>query len=304
MKKLLLSAFTVFNWLLNTVAHAGDYDLIAKSLDQGGGVTQSTDYELAGSLTTEPSSPIVTHSTDYTIYNGYIGQLVNTPPIPAPDSVQNVAGGTVTVDVLLNDTDDEYDALTVSAAGPVPGGTVTILGGHSIRFVAGAGFTGTGVIPYTVTDSQGATATSTLTVTLLPFSTWKLTHIGDANSPDLGDPDGDGILTLAEYGLSLLPETPSVIPAVSALDYAEGRRLRMLIQRDPSHNDVTVEVQAAGSVSGPWTTVATSTLGSQFTGLGYVSGDSATTGVKTVEIRDIVNISDATARFLRVKVTH
>ena len=137
-----------------------------------------------------------------------------------------------------------------------------------------------------------------------PFSAWKLTHLGDANSPDLGDPDGDGILTLAEYGLNLLPETPSTIPAVSALDYAEGRRLRMLIQRDPSHNDVTVEVQAAGSVSGPWTTVATSTLGSQFTGLGYVSGDSATTGVKTIEIRDIVNISDSTARFLRVKVTH
>ena len=37
---------------------------------------------------------------------------------------------------------------------------------------------------------------------------------------------------------------------------------------------------------------------------GYVGGDDATPGVKTVEVRDIVNISTATQRWLRVKVMH
>ena len=41
-----------------------------------------------------------------------------------------------------------------------------------------------------------------------------------------------------------------------------------------------------------------------FSGPGYVGGDSATPGVKSAEVRDIVNISAATQRWLRVKVTH
>jgi hypothetical protein len=50
--------------------------------------------------------------------------------------------------------------------------------------------------------------------------------------------------------------------------------------------------------------VATSTLGGVTTGPGYVSGDDATPGLKTVEVRDIVNLADTTQRFLRVRVTH
>ncbi len=46
------------------------------------------------------------------------------------------------------------------------------------------------------------------------------------------------------------------------------------------------------------------TLGAPFTGPGYVGGDDATPGVKTVEVRDLVNLSAATQRWLRVKVTH
>jgi hypothetical protein len=63
-------------------------------------------------------------------------------------------------------------------------------------------------------------------------------------------------------------------------------------------------VQAAASVAGPWTTVATSSSGAPFSGPGYVGGDSAAPGIKSVEIRDIINITNAPARFLRVKVTH
>ena len=91
----------------------------------------------------------------------------------------------------------------------------------------------------------------------------------------------------------------------SVFAYAEGKRLRMFVPRDPAHNDITVSVEATGDlVAGPWTALATSTLGAPFTGPGYVGGDDATPGVKTVEVRDTVNISSATQRWLRVKVTH
>ena len=45
-------------------------------------------------------------------------------------------------------------------------------------------------------------------------------------------------------------------------------------------------------------------LGAPFTGPGYVGGDDASPGVKTVEVRDLVNLSATTQRWLRVKVTH
>ncbi|MEI6398055.1 MAG: HYR domain-containing protein, partial [Pseudomonadota bacterium] len=149
---------------LKLAGQADDYTLINQTLDQGGGVTQSTDYELIGSLTIEPSSPIVINSTDYTIYSGFIGQLINTPPKPVADVAALGADGTVTVDVLLNDTDDEYQALTVIGAGPSTGGTVSVINGRRVRFVAGSNFTGLETISYTVQDGDGASAVSTLTV--------------------------------------------------------------------------------------------------------------------------------------------
>ena len=144
-------------------------------------------------------------------------------------------------------------------------------------------------------------------VTFPPYTSiqqWKLTQLGDPNAPDLGDADFDGLVHLAEYALNLSPTAPSLPPSAERHLYAEGERLRMFFTRDPARNDVTLEVQSADSPAGPWTTVAASTLGGVTTGPGYVGGDDATPGLKTVEVRDTVNLSPATAsRYLRVKVT-
>ena len=79
----------------------------------------------------------------------------------------------------------------------------------------------------------------------------------------------------------------------------------MFFTRDPVRNDVTIEAQAADSPAGPWTTVAASTLGGVTIGVGYVGGDDASPGLKTVEVRDTMDISPTTtSRYLRVKVTH
>ena len=129
--------------------------------------------------------------------------------------------------------------------------------------------------------------------------------LGNANAPDLGDSDFDGLTNLAEYALNLSPTAPSLPPPAERHLHPEGERLRMFFTRDPARNDMTLEVQSADSPAGPWTTVAASTLGGVTTGPGYVSGDDATPGLKTVEVRDTVDISPTTnSRYLRVKVTH
>ncbi len=153
-------------------------------------------------------------------------------------------------------------------------------------------------------SSEGTNYGAVLSFTLSQFKGWKLTYLGDENAPDDGDPDGDGLETLAEYGLALFPMIPETAPEVTAFDYADGRRLRMVVQRDPSHYDVTVEVQAADFPEGPWTTVATSANGAPFTGPGYVSGEDGAPGLKTVEVRDVVRVGEAGQRFMRARVTH
>ena len=140
---------------------------------------------------------------------------------------------------------------------------------------------------------------------LPPFETWKQLHLGSAAADDNSDPERDGLGALAEYGLTLFPENSDTPPAVSAFNYIEGRRIRLIIQRDPAHNDITIEVLATDNlVAGPWTVIATSTLGAAFTGPGYFGGETAGPGVKTVEIRDIVNMTGLTKRFLKLRFTH
>ena len=65
------------------------------------------------------------------------------------------------------------------------------------------------------------------------------------------------------------------------------------------------EALATDSPARLWTTVTASTLGGVTAGPGYVGGDDATPGLKTVEVRDTADISPtAASRYLRVKVTH
>jgi hypothetical protein len=118
------------------------------------------------------------------------------------------------------------------------------------------------------------------------------------------DDDGDGLTAIQEYGLVLPLNQPSLPPAATLFQYAEGERLRMFLTRDPARHDVTLTVRAAPSPDGPWTDVAESRLGQPFTGAGYVSGDADTPGLKTVEVRDIVNRDAALARFMKVDVTY
>ena len=140
---------------------------------------------------------------------------------------------------------------------------------------------------------------------LSPIEQWKLAQLGDALSPDSEDPDGDGTSTLAEYALLKLPGIPDGASLIaSRANYAEGERLRVFVPRDPARHDVAVVVEGAGSPAGPWSPLATSTLGAPFTGPGYFGGDSATSGLKTVEVRDTVNITAAPRRFIRMRVLH
>jgi hypothetical protein len=99
----------------------------------------------------------------------------------------------------------------------------------------------------------------------------------------------------------------SLLPQVSTFNYPEGRRLRVIFPRDPTKTDITIEVQVATDLTlDDWSTIASSVNGAPITGVGYVDGDGSGAGIKQVEVRDTVNIVNASPphRFMRLRITH
>jgi hypothetical protein len=158
--------------------------------------------------------------------------------------------------------------------------------------------------------------TQTMSITIQPaagtpaIAAWRQLYFGNpansGNGADLATPDHDGIANLVKYGLVIAPGSAGnrFLPTAQARTYAEGQRLALIFTRDPARNDITLQVQGAATPAGPWTALATSTNGAVFTGSGFVSESNASGNLKTVEIRDAVNITAAPSRFMRVAVTH
>ena len=127
---------------------------------------------------------------------------VNDMPSANPDSAATGEGAAVTIDVLNNDTDpDNNDVLSISSASITSGaGTVTISGdGKSLIYDPAGAFdflsndeTGTVVIAYQVTDSQGGSATGTATVVVSGSNTEPSITAADTMGTVTELPDGEG----------------------------------------------------------------------------------------------------------------
>ena len=71
---------------------------------------------------------------------------------------------------------------------------------------------------------------------------------------------------------------------------------------DPAKSDITIQVEASGDLVN-WSTIASSVKGGVTNGPGYYAGDGPGLGIKQVEVRDVVNMSAASRRFLRIRVS-
>ena len=91
---------------------------------------------------------------------------VDDAPVANDDSASTTVGVAVTIPVLLNDTDADGDALSVTGTPTSADGTVVVNGDGTLTFTPNAGFTGEATITYTITDPSGLTDTATVTVTV------------------------------------------------------------------------------------------------------------------------------------------
>jgi len=87
-----------------------------------------------------------------------------------------------------------------------------------------------------------------------------------------------------------------------------SNRVSLTFTRTVANTDVTVTVQGADALSGPWTDLAQSVNGNAMTVLaaGTVVSETGTGATRNVEVRDAFTLGQAShpRRFLRVKVGH
>ncbi|EFL88467.1 Ig-like domain-containing protein [Ahrensia sp. R2A130] len=103
---------------------------------------------------------------------------VNEAPVAQDDTFSVLANGTVTIDVLNNDQDEDDDALTITqinGAAIVDGGAAITVGNGTVRLVSGelvfapnANYAGPASFSYVISDGNGLTSTALVsgTVTL------------------------------------------------------------------------------------------------------------------------------------------
>jgi len=87
----------------------------------------------------------------------------NIAPIAVSDSVRVQGDALIIIDVLANDTDIDNDTLTLGVV-TAKLGIVTVTTDNKIEYQAKTDFIGLDVVSYSVSDGQGGTASSTVTV--------------------------------------------------------------------------------------------------------------------------------------------
>ena len=159
--------------------------VVANDEDADGDVLFVTDVGLAanGTVTFSGGAVIYTpnanfHGTDtfeYTVSDGEdidtgLVTVTVTPVNDAPVAVDDMAttdeNVAATIAVLANDQDVDGDGLIVGSVTQGANGTVTINTDGTVRYTPNAGFFGTDLFEYTVSDGQGGTDTGLVTVTV------------------------------------------------------------------------------------------------------------------------------------------
>ncbi|HRF97073.1 MAG TPA: IPTL-CTERM sorting domain-containing protein, partial [Aggregatilineales bacterium] len=139
----------------------------------------------------------------------------NTPSNAAPkavaDSATVVAGSSVTINAIANDTDADGDALTIESVVEPTHGSVSLVS-NKLVYTADANYVGVDNFTYVVVDGKGGKSTAIISVTIsakpsaVDTDNDGLTDVQEqtlGTNPALVDSDADGIPDKTEVGTDL-----------------------------------------------------------------------------------------------------
>ena len=156
----------------------------------------------------------------------FFGKSGNQAPNAENDEAQVLVGGTISINVLINDSDADGDGLRIEDLGDPANGGVAVTDDDEIRYTPDAGFTGTDSFTYTVSDGNGGTSTAEVEVSVEPFSFFNMPPVDQVSAIYVGyfgrAPDSAG----RDFGVTDLNEDVSQgqSPAATAEEMASGFR--------------------------------------------------------------------------------
>lgn len=138
-----------------------------------------------------------------------------------------------------------------------------------------------------------------------PFAQWQQEHFSPAELEDpmtsgsQGDPDGDGIANLLEYGLGSHPQTPSrdALPTVSVTKIEGQSYLELVFLWNAEADDVAYRVQVSSDLS----TWNNNEDGTEIAYTEAVEGSPDGEGLKLVTVRDLTPFTNTARRFIRLQ---
>lgn len=144
-------------------------------------------------------------------------------------------------------------------------------------------------------------------VTTTPIEAWRQSKFSNSantgNAADDADPNHNGIINLLEYALGGDPAGNTT--GTGILPQAErgaGNQLQIRFTRYLDRSDLTLTVQAADFLTGPWTDLASSTAGGAFTPA-FRATETGTGNTRSVVVTDLYPMDDPahSKRFMRLK---
>ena len=90
--------------------------------------------------------------------------LLNRPPTAVDDAGSTFSGTPVTVNLLVNDGDPDFDLLTITSFTQGANGSVVDNGDGTVTYSPVAGFAGIDTFTYDIADGKGGTDTATVTI--------------------------------------------------------------------------------------------------------------------------------------------
>ena len=164
---LLVLGIIVLGTIVPAPARAQQATLRAHVVSGGAGSATSTTHQLHGTAGT-PAVAIVA-GQDHVLYSGFWHQ-VRPPaavllPVAARDTVATDEDVAVTIRPLDNDIDPSGGSLTITSVTQPDSGTVELQGDTSLTYVPRPDFHGQDTFTYTANNTQGGSATATVTAT-------------------------------------------------------------------------------------------------------------------------------------------
>lgn len=234
--------------VVNVLANDGDVDndlLKVVSVEVPEGFPATINWATNGSITIDPDPnyhSIIPQVFSYVLSDGFltdVGQVslqvisLNDAPVAADDFGHQVTeDGSVSIDVLANDTDIDGDTIQLAAVTNGLLGLATIELGGTISYTPFPNSNGIDSFTYTVTDNNGGQSTATVEVEIVPVN----------DAPVAGTLP---IFPLPEDSL----KTISALTILQAASDADMDDLILTNVGQPAHGQVTVNVDAQANIS-------------------------------------------------------